>query len=144
MFRSRGEQHGTTEHSTIWLQPLEDNIWQVILRFATDAWITTCMYNNVDGTSFFCHGHTWCFQCGFADDMNPLSRDDWQHSQGCQDCHSVRSLAVVSKMFASIINETYDEAHKRELRRFVGISAHATVSTRESIGAAVATEQRRM
>lgn len=96
----------------------QHEVWKMVIPFAVEAWLTTCM-DELD-----CHHHSWCSRCVKENDGNDDTMGPF-YFRGCSECDSVRAFNVVSKQFQETVGDTYIAADERDIHRFLLISAHA-------------------
>ena len=62
----------------------QHEVWTIVISFAVEAWITTCM-DELD-----CHHHIWCSRCVIGNDKN----DDTMAPFFFRRCRDSRLLAA--------------------------------------------------
>ena len=92
--------------------------WDMVIPFAVEAWLTTCLEFATDGKVQDSHSHYWCSSCVKEnneddDTMGPF------FFRGCRDCNSVRALRAVSTRFDEAVGDTYAAAHERDMCAFI-------------------------
>ena len=93
----------------------QHEVWKMVIPFAVEAWLTTCM-DELDW-----HHHFWCSRCVKENDFNGDTMGPF-YFRGCSECDSVRAINVVSKQFQESVGDTYIAADQRDIRRFLSIS----------------------
>lgn len=105
---------GTIVQDTCETAYKQHEVWKMVIPFAVEAWITSCM-DELD-----CHHHIWCSRCAKENNRNDATMGPF-YFRGCSECDSVRAINVVSRQFEETVGDTYVAADEREFREYVTI-----------------------